>query len=80
MGKPAQANLGPLLPEFIGEKKRTEGTETSHVPPGKEIDRDSLSSGERKGNSLNRRTCPSGLQDLDVGEERLAEAVWKNPP
>ena len=37
--------------EYIGVRGERRGTETSKYPVGKEIKRDSLSSGERKGNS-----------------------------
>ena len=39
--------------ECIGGCERTQGTETSHVPAGKEREIDSVSSGERTRNSPN---------------------------
>jgi len=39
--------------EYIGSEKPTQGSETSQYLQEKKINRDSPSSGERKGNSLN---------------------------
>ena len=47
-----------LYSEYIGVEKRTYRTETSHVGIGKDINRDSPSSGERTGNSLNQGVTP----------------------
>ena len=41
------------LPEYIGQLKKTWGSETSQYPEEYKVNNDSLSSGERKGNSLN---------------------------
>jgi hypothetical protein len=79
MGKPIQVT-GYLSAEFIGGKKRTYRTETSHVGIGKDINRDFPSSGERTGNSLNRRVKPSGLQGLNKEASTLDEVGWKAPP
>ena len=49
MGKPTRKEY-PIL-EYIGYGKRTQGTEISQYLGGKEINRDSLSSDERTGNS-----------------------------
>jgi hypothetical protein len=54
------------LSEFIRLGKRTYRTETSHVGIGKEINRDSPSSGERTGKSLNQKFL-LGLQGLNMG-------------
>ena len=51
MGKPT--SLLVSYDEFIVVKKLTRGSETSQYPQEKKSIRDSLSSGERKGNSLN---------------------------
>ena len=59
---------------------RTHRTETSHVGVGIDIKRDSPSSGERTGKSLNRGVKLTGLQGLDMEALSLDEAVWKNPP
>jgi hypothetical protein len=49
--------------EYIGSRSNTGGTETSKYPEEKKTNSDSLSSGERKGNSLNRslRYSPEAL-------------------
>ena len=58
--------------EYIGPVEGTRGIETSDYPVGKESKSDSLSSGERKGKSLNRcsgtacRRCCNGV----VGPDR----------
>ena len=62
MGEPGWGNAQSSLTEFIGQGTRTEGTETSQYLEGKESNRDSPSSGERKGNSPNRiGASPSGV-------------------
>ena len=59
-------------PEHIGSEEGTRGIETSQYPVGKESNSDSLSSGERRGKSLNRcsgtacRRCCNGV----VGSNR----------
>ena len=53
MGEPGRSNVRSSLTEFIGHGTRTEGTETSQYLEGKESNRDSPSSGERTGSSLN---------------------------
>jgi hypothetical protein len=52
-----RAAMSPL-PEHIGQVEGTRGIETSQYPQGKESNRDSLSSGERNGKSLN----PDGVR------------------
>ena len=53
MGEPGRSNVRSSLTESIGQGTRTEGTETSQYLEGKESNRDSPSSGERTGTSLN---------------------------
>jgi hypothetical protein len=53
MGEPGWGNAQSSLTEYIGQGTRTEGTETSQYLEGKESNRDSPSSGERTGHSLN---------------------------
>ncbi len=53
MGKPDTVNPVSLQSEYIGLGGETGGIETSQYPKEKKSNRDSLSSGERKGNSLN---------------------------
>ena len=53
MGEPGRSNVRSSLTEYIGQGTRTEGTETSQYLEGKESNRDSPSSGERTGSSLN---------------------------
>ena len=55
MGKPSTAKAVLPRPEFIGLEERTRGSETSQYPEEKKTKSDSRSSGERNGNSLNRR-------------------------
>ena len=54
MGKPEAGNAAPSCDEFIVARKRTRGSETSQYPEEKKAISDSVSSGERKRNSLNR--------------------------
>ena len=62
MGEPGRSNVRSSLTEFIGQGTRTEGTETSQYLEGKESNRDSPSSGERTGHSLNQiRAIESGV-------------------
>ncbi len=62
MGEPGWGNAQSSLTEFIGQGTRTEGTETSQYLEGKESNRDSPSSGERTGHSLNQvRAIGSGV-------------------
>ena len=53
MGKPVRCEHRIQLAEYIGEYEPTRGSEPSQYPEGKEINRDSGSSGERNRNSLN---------------------------
>ena len=69
-GKTPLDSSRDLFAEFIGEEKRTHRTETSHVGVGKDINRDSPSSGERTGNSLNQKFL-LGLQGLNMGPDTL---------
>ena len=58
MGKPIVS-----VAEYIGCRGKTRGTETSKYPEEEKVNNDSLSSGERKGMSLNRslRYSPGAL-------------------
>ena len=53
MGQPDTANPVSSWPEYIGPRSDTGRIETSKYPKEKKSNRDSLSSGERKGKSLN---------------------------
>ena len=91
MGEPIPL-CGIFPAEFIGSVKLTRGIETSQYPEGREINRDSESSGERNRMSLNRcRVKPecvamTVLQELRGGSfgilgelqtGRLVEDLWK---
>ena len=80
MGKPTLGNASVPPPEFIGRGERTGRSETSQYPREKKTNSDSLSSGERKGNSLNRSACRPGLRDRNVGSEMRVQERWKAPP
>jgi hypothetical protein len=54
MGKPGTGNAVSPLPEHIGQEEGTRGNDTSEYPEESKEILDSLSSGERKGNSPNR--------------------------
>ena len=60
-------------PEFIGPEERTRGSETSQYPEEKKAISDSVSSGERTRNSLNRtdasRFGVEGRNGDDPGEK-----------
>ena len=69
MGEPGWGNAHSSVTEYIGHGTRTEGTETSQYLEGKESKRDCLSSGERKGSSLNqRRAIASGVAGRSRGK------------
>ena len=69
MGEPGRSNVRSSLTEFIGQGTRTEGTETSQYLEGKESNRDSPSSGERTGSSLNQiREIESGVAGRSRGK------------
>jgi hypothetical protein len=55
MGKPSAVKAALPRPEYIGPKERTRGSETSQYPEEEKTMSDSQSSGERNGNSPNRR-------------------------
>jgi hypothetical protein len=92
MGKPGWGHAQSLPPEHIGWVEGTGGIETSQYPEERKATCDSLSSGERNGTSLNRRSgtacrrCCDGVvgairKDGRPSEELqsrlLVEAVWK---
>jgi hypothetical protein len=82
MGEPGWGNAHSSVTEFIGHGTRTEGTETSQYLEGKESKRDCLSSGERKGNSLNqRRAIASGVAGRSRGKpgELQNQAIVEGP-
>ena len=54
MGKPTTGNAVVSCGESIAAWKQTRGSETSQYPEEKKAISDSVSSGERKRNSLNR--------------------------
>ena len=71
MGQPPPGYAGGSAPEYIG--RRSERGEVKHLStPRKRKRSDSLSSGERKGNSLNLGVYIEGLRDRNMGSERIA--------
>ena len=64
----------------IGLQGYTRGSETSQYPEEEKTNSDSVSSGERKRNSLNHPACGVGLRDLVVVLLKIAEQVWKDRP
>ena len=68
MGEPGWGNAHSSVVKFIVHGTRTGGTETSQYLEGKESNRDSPSSGERKGSSLNQiREIESGVAGRSRG-------------
>jgi hypothetical protein len=62
MGEPGTGNAVSPAPEHIGCEEGTRGNDTSEYPEERKENLDSLSSGERKGNSPNRSTWkPAGV-------------------
>ena len=61
MGKPVRCEHRTRLAEYIGEHEPTRGSEPSQYPEGKEINRDSGSSGERNRNSPNLDSLNRGV-------------------
>jgi hypothetical protein len=95
MGKPGWGHAQSLWSEHIGPVEATRGTETSQYSEERKAISDSLSSGERRGISLNRysviarwRCCVGVVGPIclhtGAGEElqkrRLVEPVWKVRP
>src|SRR5262249_15049550 len=69
MGEPGWGNAHSSAAKFIGRGTRTGGTETSQYLEGKESNRDSPSSGERKGCSLNQiREVEPGVEGRSRGK------------
>ena len=70
MGKPGTSHVVSPTPEHIGCVEGTRGSETSQYPPEEKTNSDSVSSGERKRNRLNRirvipgRGCVCGVVGL----------------
>ena len=76
MGKPGTCHGVSLRSEHIGPVEGTGGTETSHYPEERKATCDSLSSGERKGTSLNRRGGkPSGVATSGSRDRHLSH--WR---
>jgi hypothetical protein len=73
MGKPTAGNTAVSRGESIASRKRTRGSETSQYPEEKKAISDSVSSGERTRNSLNRtdasRPGVVGRNGDDPGEK-----------
>jgi hypothetical protein len=95
MGKPVTRHGVSLRPEHIGPVEGTGGIETSQYPEEKKTKRDSLSSGERNGNSPNLNSvkawwrCCWGVAGLEGRNTRsvtelqnwwIAEATWNVAP
>ena len=82
MGEPGWGNAHSSVAEFIGHGTRTEGTETSQYLEGKESNRDSPSSGERTGSSLNQiRVIGFGVAGRSRGKpgELPSQAIVEGP-
>ena len=73
MGKPGTGNAVSPLPEHIGQEEGTRGNDTSEYPEESKEILDSLSSGERKGNSPNR--IRESLWALRIGGSRTNMVV-----
>jgi hypothetical protein len=95
MGKPGGGNAPSPAPEHIGCEEGTWGNDTSEYPEEKKESLDSLSSGERKGNSPNRPReslralrgwgCRAGrgraaVRPKELQTVRVAESGWKARP
>jgi hypothetical protein len=83
MGKPVRT--GQPVPVIYGWMHRpyevNAGNWNISVPVGKEIKRDSVSSGERKRNSPNREACFSGLRALTRSYKGITSGIfWKVEP
>ena len=75
MGKPGTRHGVSLRSERIGLREGTGGIETSQYPEEEESNSDSLSSGERNGNSLNR----TGVKPGGVASSGLWEPIEGAP-
>jgi hypothetical protein len=95
MGKPGTRHGVSLRSEHIGPVEGTGGIETSQYPEEKKTTRDSLSSGERNGNSPNHNSvkawwrCCCGVAGLERRNTRsvtelqnwwIVEAFWNVAP
>ena len=77
MGKPARGKARASCREHISA--RGEPGELKHLSTRRKRN-DSLSSGERKGRSLNRPACRAGLEGKAETSETEVEGVWKARP
>ncbi len=75
MGQPDSGNAEPS--RLVG--KRTRGSETSKYPEEKKEKIDFLSSGERKGNSLNLTACRRPQPLCNRGSGTLTGCVVEHP-
>ena len=95
MGKPTGGNAPVSTPECIGCGGETGGSDTSQYPEERKSNRDSPSSGERTGISLNwMGVKPAGVAHPGLWDHtgeggglprrlqrsRLAEQTWKGRP
>ena len=95
MGKPGWSNVQSPLPEKIGQEAGTWGSETSQYPQEEKATCDSLSSGERNGNSPNPTggkawwRCQLGVVGPESESTRsrtelqircVVEVSWKDTP
>jgi hypothetical protein len=80
MGKPVRWEHRIQLAEYIGEYEQTRGSEPSQYPEGKEINRDSGSSGERNRTSPNLGSLNQGVvgpATVGLPIRRLGEGAGK---
>ena len=78
MGKPGRGHARSSHAEFIGVKRRTRGTETSKYPEEwKSNETPLVAASERGIAQTGGKQFPSGLWDLDMGLERIAERSGK---
>jgi hypothetical protein len=77
MGKPSQSYFWLPVSEHIGHEEGTRGNDTSEYPEEKKESLDSLSSGERKGRSLNSlRESPQALRS--GGCRSIMVVLWSD--
>ena len=78
MGEPGWGHAQSSFAEFIGEWKRTRGTETSQYPKDKKsTETPRVAASERGPAQTDGKQFLSGLWDSDVGSNRIAERSGK---
>ena len=81
MGKPGRGHARSSRAEFIGTRKRTQGTETSkYLVERTSTETPLVVASERGSAQTGRKQFQPGLWDLNVGFKRVSRTDWKVRP